>query len=217
MRRYFIILLFFISALSINGQGIRFSFLASPQFSWFNPETKNIENKGIKTGSRIGLQIDNFFTQHYAFSSGFFLNSAGGKLQFNEETVIKFKEMNDTVRAGGTLVYRLDYFSVPLGLKLTTREIGYSTFWLNLGGNANVRFKTRADLPSSNLSREILRDEINLFGFSYYLGAGVKYSIGGQTALIGGLTYHGGLTDVLLNKNLKTVNNSLTIEIGILF
>ncbi len=217
MRKYFIALFFIISVFSLSAQGVRFSFLASPQFSWFSPDTKNIENNGIKTGSRIGLQIDNYFAQHYAFSTGIFLNSAGGKLRFLEDTRIKFREATDTVSSGGDIIYRLDYVTVPMGLKLTTREIGYSTFYIHLGANADVRFKAKADLPASSLSRETLGNEINLFAFSYYLGAGIKYSIGGQTALIGGITYYGGLTDVLSNTNLTAVNNSITIEIGILF
>lgn len=217
MKRSIIFIFFFVSTLIASGQGLRFSFMASPQFSWFNPESTTIENNGIKMGMRVGLLADNFFSQHYAFTSGVFINSTGGKLIFNEKTKVRFKETSDSIPAGAIMTYRLNYFSVPVGLKLTTREIGYSTFYVNLGLNADVRFKAKADLPVLNYSRELIPDEIGLFGFSYYLGAGVKYSIGGNTALLGGITYNGGINDILAHEELSAVINTLTIQIGILF
>jgi hypothetical protein len=217
MKKSLFILFFIVATLVSSAQGVRFSFMASPQLSWFNPESKTIENNGIKTGIRVGLQVDNFFSQHYAFSSGIFLNSSGGKLRYIEKTPVRFKEFSDSIPAGADLTYHLNYFSIPLGLKLTTREIGYSTFFINLGLSTDVRFKAKADLPSLDYNRELIPDEIALFGFSYYLGAGIKYSIGGNTALIGGITYNGGINNVLSNEDLSAVINTLTIQIGILF
>jgi hypothetical protein len=217
MKKPIFILFLIASTLISSAQGVRFSFMASPQLSWFNTESKTIENNGIKTGIRVGLQVDNFFAQHYAFTSGIFLSSTGGKLRYIEKTPVRFKEVSDSIPAGAVLTYHLNYFSIPLGLKLTTREIGYSTFFVNLGINTDLRFKAKADLPSLDYSRELIPDEIALFRFSYYLGTGIKYSIGGNTALIGGITYHGGINNVLSNEDLSAVINTLTIQIGILF
>ena len=79
MKKPIFILFLIASTLISSAQGVRFSFMASPQLSWFNTESKTIENNGIKTGIRVGLQVDNFFAQHYAFTSGIFLSSTGGK------------------------------------------------------------------------------------------------------------------------------------------
>lgn len=213
-----VVLLFLINLpVLLNAQGIRFSFLTNPQFSWFNTESKNIGNEGIRAGMKFGLHIDNFFAEHYAVSYGIFLNSTGGKLRFSENTLIRFDDSNDSIPQQNVLTYRLNYFSVPIGLKLTTREIGYSTFFINTGFDTQVRFKAKADLASLDYSREAITEEISLFSFSWFLGAGVKYSIGGHTALIGGLSYTGGLTNILTNEDLNASINSLQIQVGILF
>jgi hypothetical protein len=217
MKKLKLFLLLITLPVLLNAQGIRFSFLTNPQFSWFNAESKNIDNDGVRTGMKFGLHIDNFFAEHYAFSYGIFLNSTGGRLKFAEKTLIRFDDNRDSIPQQNTLTYRLNYFSLPVGLKLTTREIGYSTFFINTGFDTQVRFKAKADLASLDYSREAITEEISLFSFSWFLGAGVKYSIGGHTALIGGLSYTGGLTSVLTNDDLNASINSLQIQIGILF
>jgi hypothetical protein len=217
MKKHIVFLLLIALPVLLNAQGIRFSFLTNPQFSWFNTESKNIENEGIRAGMKFGLHIDNFFAEHYAFSYGIFMNSTGGKLKFSENTLIRFDDSNDSIPQHNILTYRLSYFSVPVGLKLTTREIGYSTFFVNIGFDTQVRFKAKADFASLNYSREPITKEISLFSFSWFLGAGVRYSIGGNTALIGGLSYTGGLTNILTNEDLNANINSLQIQVGILF
>lgn len=217
MKKSIIFFLIFSLPVFVSAQGLKLSVMASPQISWFNPESKVMQNDGILTGIKFGLQMDNFFSKHYAFSSGIYIHSTGGKLRFNERTAIHFEEATDTIPAGNKLTYKLNYITVPLGLKLTTREIGYSTFFVNLGFDTQVRFKAKADLPSLDYKNELVSDEISLFGLSYYLGGGVQYSLGGNTALVGGITYQGGINDVLSNKNLKAVVNSVIIQIGILF
>lgn len=217
MKKSIIFIFIFSLPLLVSAQGVKFSFMASPQFSWFNTGSKNIENNGIKPGIRLGLILDNYFEENYAFHTGILLSTTGGRLMFNEKAQIRFDEITDSIPIGNILTYHLTYFSIPLGLKFTTREIGYSTFFVNLGLNADVRFQATADLPLLNYNRDRIQNEISLFSFSYFMGIGIKYSIGGNTAIVGGLMYKHGVNDILTSNGQEAVINSLIIQTGILF
>lgn len=201
----------------LSAQGIRFSFMASPQFAWLNSQTKVIQNDGMKVGMHLGLQVDRFFAPHYAFASGVFLQTIGGKLLYDEERTIRFADGNETIPAGQSMRYHLNYLTIPVGLKLTTREIGYSTFFVHLGLNGNLKLKATADLSHLGYRREAIPDEINLIYLSWFVGGGVKYSIGGNTALTGGLAYQGGINNVLTAGGLNATVNSVILQVGVLF
>ena len=59
--------------------------------------------------------------------------NAGGRLISSDTTVMEFTNFNATVLPGNPVIYKIQYLSIPIGLKLQTNQIGYITFFTDLG------------------------------------------------------------------------------------
>jgi opacity protein-like surface antigen len=70
---------------------------------------------------------------------------------------------------------------------------------------------------SGNLLNDNISDEINLFNMGYHFGAGAEYSLGGNTAVVFGITYSNGFSDITKNTNDKITTSSFAIRLGLLF
>ena len=106
---------------------------------------------------------------------------------------------------------------IPIGLKLKTEELGYSTLFLQLGFNPMILLNAKGSSEDASFKKEDIRESINLFGLGYHAGLGVEYALGGRTALIGGLRWSSGFTDVTDNDRANVKTNAITIHLGILF
>jgi hypothetical protein len=216
MKIRFCIILFFLPFLAV-AQHLRFSVFADPQISWLRPETRSAESAGVRAGIDVGLEMDNFFSDNYAFSTGLSLNNLGGRLKFNEAVDIQFDGSTETINPGDIVIYKLQYINVPMGMKFTTREIGYTTIFVKLGLGGHFNIKSYADIGSLDIEGESLRDEIELFNLSYHIGAGIQYSIGGQSALICGFEYRHRFMDVASSQAFIALLNTFALRIGLLF
>lgn len=198
-------------------QGIRFTVFADPQVAWLKPETRNIENTGVRAGFDIGFEMDNYFHDNYAFSTGLSINNTGGKLRFSEPVAFEFKNFKDTISPGNIVIYRLQYLNLPLGMKFTTREIGYTTIFVKLGMGAHINIKSHADIRPVGINNGSLRNEINLFNLSYHIGSGIQYSLGGQTSVIAGFEFRHRFVDIAENDSYNALLNSVSLRLGVLF
>ena len=52
---------------------------------------------------------------------------------------------------------------------------------------------------------------------SYFIGAGIEYSLGGNTALILGLYYQNGFWDITKTKDYKVTIGSVSLRLGVRF
>lgn len=95
--------------------------------------------------------------------------------------------------------------------------MGYATYFLQLGFNPMFRLNAKASSDDASLDKEDISESIILFNLGYHVGVGVEYKLGGSTALIGGLRWTGGLTDVTDNDRANVKTNALSIHLGILF
>jgi hypothetical protein len=198
-------------------QELRFIVFADPQISWLKPEIRSVESAGVRGGFDIGLEMDNYFTENYAFSTGLSLSNIGGKLNFNQQVPINFEGLTETISPGDMVIYKLQYINVPIGMKFTTREIGYTRIYAKLGLGGHFNIKSHADISSLGIENESLRDEIEFFNVSYHIGAGIQYSLGGQTALVGGFEYRHRFIDIASSPEYIALLNSLSLRLGILF
>ena len=120
-----IILPFVIVLISIYsyGQKISGGIFVSPELSWMQPDVaKNISNEGIKLGYGIGLIGDYNFSDNFAFSTGFVLNTFGGELQY-ADSIPEFTVSEGTADSiysfskGAIIEYNLKYIEIPITLK----------------------------------------------------------------------------------------------------
>jgi len=212
----------------------------SPSYAWLRPNVLNVTNHKAKMGFSYGLFLDNNFSDNYAFATGFTVSHNGGTLIYND-TVTTFKadalQHKDTssgllvpdVFPGGTRVrYSLQHIEIPVTLKLTMNEIGYITPFVQLGFSTRFNIKARANIRevSNTLIEEKIdiRRDVTIFGFAMYVGAGIEYALGGNTALIAAIYFSNGFTDVTNDKveddktaAYKVVANYMSLRMGIIF
>jgi len=216
MKKYLFIAILALISIKAFSQGSRFTVFVDPQFSWMSSDTKTVESDGSKFGVNIGLNVDKFFAPNYALMTGISIDNKGGILTFENEKKLKISGTDTTLNPGSTVHYKLQYINIPLGLKLKTNEIGYLTFFTHLGINGGINIKATGEVDDFELDNENISEEISLFNLGYYIGAGVEYSIGGNSAIILGLTYTNGFIDITTDTDKVTLSN-FAIRIGILF
>jgi hypothetical protein len=217
MKRIVVAALALISVTSLYGQRMRFSVHADPQFAWFSSDEDHVTPDGSIFHLQAGLEMDRFFDDHYAFSLGLGINNMGGRLLYSDSTT--FVTGSDTLDAvpGQVLKQRLQYIDIPIGLKLKTEELGYITIFFQAGFNPMININALATSEDETFDRENIRKNTNVFNLGYHVGAGVEYRLGGSTALIGGLRWSSGLTDVTGNDGAKITMNAISIHLGIQF
>lgn len=218
----FMVILFFSSEKDLYAQKkIRFSISVDPLLSWFSHDNPVVDSKGTNIDLKYGLTMDSFFDENYAISSGIFMTGLRGNLTYNDTVFLGSAYDTATVLPGMPVGYSINYLTIPFGLKLKTIKIGYKTFYFDFGVNAMIRVKSKVNSSAAGLNKYPVRGEINLFNMSYYVGGGMEYSLGGNTALTGGIYYSGtflDLTSDALNKPPgRTFARMLSIKLGVLF
>jgi len=206
-----------------------FGFKVSPNISWMKPdEPKNMENVGRSLRFSYGLITDIHFTENYAFGTGLSVMSTGGKVRyFSHRTEDSLLYLVDQERT-----YNLRYVEIPLTLKMKTNEIGYITYWgqfgLGLGVNINGKaddvftYKSQAEIRDTegnldpwvaatrgNMNQEDtnIKEDVQILRTALIFGAGIEYSISGNTRLTAGVLFNNGFSNVLKRTGIKAKDN----------
>jgi hypothetical protein len=217
MKKFFLcislLLATFISLSAQTANSIRLSFVAEPQISWLKPDIDGAESRGAKAGYNFGVVLDRFFADNYAFSTGLTINTTGGKLRYTPDANLPDGETLPEGTPQGEKEYRLRYIEIPLGLKLRSNDFRRTNIYGRFGLTPQINIEARDGEDKS------IGDEIRLLDLGYHLGAGLEYSIGGTNALMFGLVYHNGFTDITDEPYFddKTVLNRLVFEVGFIF
>lgn len=217
MQKYTLSIILLAVTGQIFAQGLSFSVVLDPQITWMNSESKRIEREGTEFGFGGGLVTDIFFTDNYAFSSGLFMQITGGSLTFLDSTDFTFADAEETLVPGTGVRYRLRYLTIPFSLKLKANEIGYLKYFANLGLNTHINVRASGDVEPMDIKGEDIKDEVNFFSMSFFIGGGAEYSLGGNTALIGGIYFNSGIWDVSSNPEYNTQVGSVSLRLGVKF
>ena len=203
----------------MDGQGkMKFSVHADPQFAWFSSDEDSISPDGSIFHLQAGLQMENYFRENYAFYVGFGINNLGGNLNYlKSEDYIKNDDDTITITGGQSVKMNLQYLDIPLGLKLKTEELGYATFFLQIGFNPMININARVTSEDESLDKVSIKESIHIFNLGYHVGAGVDYRLGGSTTLIGGIRWVSGFTNVTKQDGANISLNAISINLGILF
>lgn len=214
----FISLLIIVSIVG-HTQGIRLGIKANPQLTWLNPSgTNDVENTGSKMGIDIGLAVENYFTANYALLTGLSLSTASGILDYTTDTLrFEVDEDEKVFLPSSSMKHNFQYISIPLGLKFKTNEIGYFTYYAQLGFSGHVNVKATLTESSNDIEDENISKEINLFNVDYFIGGGVEYSLGGNASIVAGITYHNGFIDIVKTTEDKIVLSRVALRLGVMF
>ena len=217
MKKMLILLLVMIPGTTLVAQSLRINAFTEPQLAWFSSDEAEPDPDGAVFNFNTGLEADFFFQENYAFSLGLSLNNSGGRMQYGEETVFTDGTDSLVVPPEQTLKMKLQYLALPVGLKLKTEELGYATFYFQLGLNPMYNLRSRGSSEALDVKKENLKSDIVPFQLGYYASAGVEYRLAGNTALVGGLKWSSGLTDVTGNDAANINLNALGLHLGVLF
>jgi len=215
MKKFFLIVAMLCVTLGAYAQKYSFTVYAEPQVTWLSPDSRNLDSDGSMIGFNGGLNFDNFFTDNYAFSTGISINNVNGRLKYAEGGNLQGLDSLYSVESGEVAEYRLQYINIPIGLKFQTVEIGYTRFYAHLGLDTYVNIKSKANLQhEENIDIE---EEVQWYNLGYYIGGGIEYSLGGTTALVAGIAYNNGFTDITVATDEKVTTGTFSLRLGIKF
>lgn len=217
MKKYIVVFFLTIIISHIHAQNLRLGVFADPLITWMTTDVTTINNDGVRMGVNIGLSVEKYFAINYALSTGLFISNSGGRLSFDESRSFELPDTTIELTEGSVVKYKLQYISVPLGLKLKSDQIGYLSFFAHLGMLTQINIKATGDSPANNFSNANISSDIGLFNLNYYIGIGIEYSLGGKTSLTTGLTYTNGFIDISKTSGYRTTLKNVSLRLGILF
>lgn len=219
---------------------IRFGFQFSPTFSWLQADAKRINKTGgIILGAKLGAVGEYYFRENYSIASGIgFAFNHSGRLKYQDSGAYWVNsDLSvpglDTLDAGSTLKFNLQYVEIPVSLKLRSGYFGTYRIYAELP-MLYLGFRTQAKGSISGNSidteKELIKDDVSFFNLSWGLGGGIEYELGSKTALVAGLYYQQGFTDVTKNdgftidstglikkENSKGTIGAFIIRLGVMF
>ncbi|KPL16826.1 MAG: hypothetical protein AMS26_03215 [Bacteroides sp. SM23_62] len=217
MQKYILSLIILVYSSQIFSQKLSFSVVVDPQVTWMKSNSQRIKKEGYNFGYNFGLVMDEYFDDNYAISTGLTILNTGGNLHYLDSMEFNFGSGTDTLPGGTTLKYNLRYITIPFSLKFNSTEIGYTTMFAHIGLNNHINIRSTADVPSQNISGEDIKNEINRFLMSYFIGGGVAFSFGGDFAILGGIYLIGAIWDVTKNKDYRAFINAVALRLGVKF
>jgi hypothetical protein len=180
-------------------QEIKFAVHADPLITWIGSNASDYNNMGAKAGFNGGLNILYYFADNYAASSGVSILVAGGRQSAVEDHTMVFNNLTPKVNAGDEMIYNLSYLNIPLGVRLQTNQVGYLTYFTDLGFDIRMLLKSTVDLPVSSegpINKENAKNEVHGMNAGWHFTFGVEYELGIATSIIAGLGYDSDLFDV---------------------
>ncbi|OIP00240.1 MAG: hypothetical protein AUJ98_08535 [Bacteroidetes bacterium CG2_30_33_31] len=193
--------------------------------SWMKPQNIAYTSQGSRLVAGWGVNFDYNFTENYTLNTGFGFRSYGGKL--------KYQSRLDSATIGiMERKYKIKYIDIPINLKLKTNQIGYYTYFIQLGLNNGFRLKAAADdnfVSATGTGSYTINDvgilsTTKLYRLSFVAGIGAEYQISKSFGAIAMISYNHGLVNVLdgvnsydNNINENAIINGITLTAGFLF
>ena len=201
----------------------QFGFRFAPNIGWLKPDAEEYKSDGISMGYSWGFVGEYKFAENYAICSGFTIPMNSGRLKY------PYTDSKDT----GTMYrkYNFKAIEIPILLKMQTKEIGYFTYFMQMGlaTSINISAKAKDEFDVYYPDPKIVKKEPNIKSTTRFLresliiGLGAQYNLSGSTQLFGSLSFDNGFTNVLKAKNPiskqseSAISNYLELSFGILF
>lgn len=173
-----------------------------------------ISNDGSNTKLSLGLIVDKYFTDFYVLSSGLTFIPKEVRIDISSSA-----GNSSTVNA--TESYQLQYLQIPLTLKLFTNEVKPDVkIFFQLGMALEVKVHEEAN-PA--LIAPALITQFQPIDLPVILGTGLEYTVGLNTVVFAGISYHRGLTNsvksvnVLLDQRPDIRSTILSLDLGVKF
>ncbi|MFM7023279.1 MAG: porin family protein [Flavobacteriales bacterium] len=183
--------------------------------SWLKSNKSIMSTDGAGLQFSGGLVVERNLSKTVAFVTGVDISSHSGGIVFDTASNIVLKYNNTNLDIISRR-YRFQTIDIPFSLKLKTNEIGYITYWMQVGAVPSIMWKASASENkyndpqkgvaeiSGNDATLDVRNDTYLFRGSIIAGLGIEYNLAGSTALLVGLHYTDGFTSTV-SKNSSTL------------
>jgi hypothetical protein len=243
MSRFTLSALFFVLLAATQAQAqqskYRFGMHFTPNYTWVAPETRLLNNAGGALGFGYGLMIERAIgNSNYYFSTGLSVN----QLQYRssiDQAFYKSRQQPsiDFPKENPLYQYRVQYFDVPLSMKMRTNQIGAIRIYGQFGLNSSFVIQAKARVENfpevfdpkelffinkvedyhPNDQSNFVDDRVNIFRGGILLGAGIEYLLSGDTHMVVGLRLDNPFTDAYRGDKLDGRTPSLGLQLGIIF
>lgn len=215
----------------------RFGLKVMPSINWLKIEDEKRFDKG-GAGMKFGYGLITEFKLAGAawFSTGFQIDYDGGKVDYKAASngstnfvsvagylyndTDGFMEVEDIDGADAATraryksylltnrQYKSTFLTLPINLRLKTKEIGYITYYGNVGLLASIHLKTKAkdetlryNTTTGDYTDKETIDDLNVskdmaftkFGFN--IGGGIEFNVAGSTSFIAGINWVQGFSN----------------------
>lgn len=240
------------SAQENEAKNVRFGLKVTPSVNWYKPDGKLISGNGAGVKFGGGLILEFRLAKVASFQTGLQIDSEGGKIKYNNGGVasnastmsyyynIADDEIQEYNSSDTTVAYymanthyqlnerqyKATYITLPLMLKLKTKEIGTMTYFGQFGFNTSFRWKANVTdkvtvlAPSTGVGSNETKTKVDVtkdmafFKASLAFGLGAEMNLSGTTSLVFGLNYNLGFMNSVKKESdyieKKTYNSVLT-------
>lgn len=224
-------------SLTANAQDQRFriGLKFSGNLSWISPGTKNIERVGNSVGYSYGVMGDYNFQKYYALSTELLFTDIAGSFVYND--LLKYTDsMGTTSHTNVQYDYKFKYLQLPVSIKFKTKEFGYWTYWAQFGLAPSFLTKATADISGKTVPFDdptnirVNKKENDIYHYDNFddkvffmrlpliIGAGVEYSVAGNTALYAGIRIDNNfLNTYVADDKTEAKNNFVSLNVGVFF
>jgi hypothetical protein len=201
-----------------------FTFRMGPNLSWLKSNSDAVSPDGSIIGFSWGALCEIPVQSNYALVTGFNINFAGGKVNYEGLVNGQTEMVNES--------YSLKYLELPVMLKIKTNEVNGILFYGQIGLGTSFRLNSRVKRKYQSLSgiapSVVVNEDKNsdnLTSFireSLLVGIGAQYTLQDNLKLFGGLNFNNGFTDILKKgtynvNDPKVISNFVELNIGLLF
>lgn len=195
----------------------------APAIDFFTTNSAGVESDAVRLKFGAGVMGEYAITNNYAFAFGLEWKSAGAALAFDNAYYVSQQdgaEKGETFRLMSRN-YRNDYINIPLTMKLMTNEIGYFTYFAQVGADLSVLVSSKAkdtgaflDSTGTISPNKVELDYRDIYSQNSFanirlrVGAGAEWNFSGNTSLVFSVTYHHGFIDVLRDANGTRIDES---------
>lgn len=207
-----------------NIKNFRFGLLGESSINWLSPDNqKKFLNNGTGLGFGWGAQLEFRLNKVTSIITGFGLYNTKYKLDFTgassadtayyllnkDDAFVNFSDSASNSKNSmywlQNRTYKINYVTVPIAIKMKTKEIGYMTYFGQFGANIGIKTKTRVndEVIAYGSSNKTTISDLNLdkgtqpIRLGLLIGGGAEYNFSGSTSLFFGVNYNHFFTNAL--------------------
>ena len=180
-------------------QNMRMGLYVSPAINFIQTDSENAETNA-NPGLIYGYAMEISLNENHKLESGLSIAYKGGD--------ITLKDTAGNINSD----YEIRYITLPIFIKMRSRQIGYFNYFARIGPSINFRIREMI----TSTSNEDKNTNLALVDISIFLGA--EYSLGGKTSIDGSLFFNNNITNALGDTNdPQALFHQVGIRLGFLF